>query len=305
MVAPLFEPGRADHDSSIGVRAGHWTNREARTGCTVVVLDRPAPTIADVRGGAPGTRETDLLAPGRLVRSADAILLTGGSAFGLAAADGVMRFLADQNRGVKTAAGPVPIVPTAVIFDLAVGSPLAPGPEDGQAACETLMPVPDLPRGLVGAGTGATTNKLFRNPQRGGLGLSTVAWSAGEVTAIVVVNAAGAAIDAETGDPVLAGTHGDRVQLLAGSESTGHREATTLAVLLVAAPVDETALIRCAVAAHDGFARAIRPCHTIFDGDVVFAVGLTPGTPTPRQTLDLSVASELAIERAIYDAVTA
>jgi L-aminopeptidase/D-esterase-like protein len=125
---------RADTTGSIAVKVGHWSDDDALTGCTVVLFDRSAPAIVDVRGGAPGTRETSLLGPGDLVQSLDAILLTGGSAFGLAAADGVMRFLREQGRGVQTAGGPVPIVPAAVVFDLSVGKPRTPSAENGYAA---------------------------------------------------------------------------------------------------------------------------------------------------------------------------
>jgi L-aminopeptidase/D-esterase-like protein len=290
----LYEP------NPIQVAAGHWTDREALTGCTVLLFDRPAPAVVDVRGGAPGTRETDLLAPGRLVRSVDAILLSGGSAFGLAAADGVVRYLWEQERGVATPAGPVPIVSAAVIFDLAIGLPTAPNADAGYRACLAAQPVDAIERGRVGAGIGATTGKLLGgSPSRGGLGVSTVGWSAGSVCALVVVNAAGDIVDPASGAP------DRRERLLFGASDPGERQATTLGVVLVNAPVDETALTRCAVAAHDAFARIIRPCHTIFDGDLVFAVGLVSGAPSPTEVVSVTTATELATERAVRDAVTA
>src|SRR5437870_5476304 len=176
----VFERSGPDEPTAIRASAGHWTDHNALTGCTVVLFDRLAPAVVDVRGGAPGTRETDLLAPGRLVRSVDAILLAGGSAFGLAAADGVMRYLREQDRGVSTPAGPVPIVPAAVIFDLAVGLPIAPNADAGYQACLSARPIGDLPRGRIGAGVGATTGKLLGgSAQRGGLGVSTVRWEGG------------------------------------------------------------------------------------------------------------------------------
>jgi L-aminopeptidase/D-esterase-like protein len=239
------------------------------------------------------------------VRRVDAILLSGGSAFGLSAADGVVRHLREQGRGVVTPAGPVPIVPAAVIYDLGEGQPHAPGADDGYRACEAAGPVTEAARGRVGVGTGATTAKLSADaPRRGGLGVAHVTASHGPVTALVVVNAAGTIVDAETGRPLLGGTDDGRAHLATGAPDAGDRQATTLGVVLVDAPVDETALIRCAVAAHDAFARAIRPCHTIFDGDVVFAVGLRSGTPTASQILEVTTATELAMERAIVDAVT-
>ncbi|MEA2595690.1 MAG: hypothetical protein QOF01_2159 [Thermomicrobiales bacterium] len=302
----MFRRSGLSGDSPIDVVAGHWTDRDALTGCTVVLFDRPAPAVVDVRGGAPGSRETDLLAPGRLVRSVDAILLTGGSAFGLAAADGVMRFLQEQGRGVATPAGPVPIVPAAVIYDLAVGKPIAPDAGSGYSACLAAGPIGNLERGQVGAGTGASTGKLFGGrASRGGFGAATIAWADSSVTALVAVNSAGAVFDANSNRDALGGEADGREQLLVGAPDVGERQATTLGIVLVSAPVDETALTRCAVAAHDAFARSIRPCHTIFDGDLVFAVGLVRGAPSPVEVVGVTTATELAMERAIVDAVTA
>jgi L-aminopeptidase/D-esterase-like protein len=303
---PVFKRTGLNEPAPIQAKVGHWTNGEAQTGCTVILFDRPAPAVVDVRGGAPGTRETDLLAPGRLVRSVDAILLTGGSAFGLAAADGVMRYLQEQGRGVATPAGPVPIVPTAVIYDLAVGRATAPDAESGRRACLAAVPIADLRRGKVGAGTGATTGKIYRTAiRRGGFGMATVTLAIGTVTALVVVNAVGAVVGAETGIDVLSGDADRRSELLDGLIEVGIHEATTLGVVLVNAPVDESALVRCAVSAHDAFARCIRPCHTIFDGDLVFAVGLAGGAPPPSDVLRVTTATELALEQAVIDAVVA
>jgi L-aminopeptidase/D-esterase-like protein len=304
-----FEPQRDGATTQpIGVAVGHWADAGALTGCTVVVFDRPASAVVDVRGGAPGTRETDLLAPGRLVRHVDAIMLTGGSAFGLAAADGVMRHLAELGRGVATPAGPVPIVPAAVIFDLAVGRPVAPDARAANLACAARVPVASVERGQVGVGTGATTDKLLSGTRaRGGFGAAHQDCSGGSVRALVVVNAAGTVVDPGTGRPILDGTSDERLRLLENASTAptmGAREATTIGVLLVSAPADESALIRAAVAGHDAIARAIRPSHTIFDGDIVFACGLVPGAPTPADILATSIAAELAMERAIVDAVT-
>lgn len=288
-------------DTPVGVSAGHWTNAADRTGCTVVLFDRPAPAVLDVRGGAPGTRETALLGPGDLVQSVDAILLTGGSAFGLGAADGVMRFLADRGRGVSTAAMTVPIVPAAVLFDLAVGNPTWPTAEHGYAAAESAVPLPDLPRGPVGAGSGATTAKMFgaAEASAGGIGVGRCDIpGGGAVAAIVAVNAAGAVVtDTAAADP--------RLALLGRATSPSERTSTTLAVVVVDAPTDERTLRRAAISAHDGMARRIFPCHTLFDGDVVFAVGLRRGTVAPVAVLATSVAAELAVERAIVDAIDA
>ena len=288
-------------ESPITVLAGHWTDPKARTGCTVILFDGPASAVADVRGGAPGTRETDLLAPGQLVSSIDAILLTGGSAFGLNAAGGVMAFLRDHQRGVTTSAGPVPIVPAAVIFDLSIGEPSWPTPENAIAACRDAVPLRELERGQVGAGTGATIRKMFPgvNPVHGGVGMGHVDLDAdSSVTAIAVVNAAGDVL-LDSNAPDL------RLGLLQGAPGISAREATTLLAVILDAPVDQRVLHRAATAAHCAIARKIRPSHTIFDGDTVFAVGLRIGAIEPADVLRYSVAVELAVERAIIDAVTA
>lgn len=291
-----------------GATVGHWSDAAARTGCSVVLFDRPALAAADVRGGAPGTRESGLLGPGRLVQRVDAIVLTGGSAFGLAAADGVVRWLAAQGRGFPTPGGPVPVVPAAVIYDLGVGQPVAPDAAAGAAACAAAGPLAEMGRGRVGVGTGATTGKAAAGPAaRGGIGLGHVAWGGGAVTAVVVVNAFGEVVDPTTGrrilDPEGVATDPRRALLANADLRPALGEATSLAVVVVDGPADQSVLARCAVAAHDGFAHAIRPCHTIFDGDLVFAVAWEEGARSPVETLHLAVATELAVEQAIADAV--
>ena len=295
------------------VHVGHWTDRTARTGCTAIIFDRPCLAAVDVRGGAPATRETDLLAPGRLVQRVDAILLTGGSAFGLAAADGVVTELAALGRGFATSVRPVPIVPAAALFDLAVGQPYAPDSAAGQAAVRSAVPLDELERGLVGAGTGATTSKLpaFGGVQPGGIGLGTVQWAGGSISAIVAVNAVGEVRDTDRMIP----EHQDSPQsprdarwaLLAdqsGNNNTQLHSATTLGVVIVDGPCRHDDLLRCAVSAHDGLARSVAPIHTPFDGDLIFVVTLNEGDATPSDVLKLSVATELAIEAAVRDAVS-
>ncbi|MGH2533661.1 MAG: P1 family peptidase [Thermomicrobiales bacterium] len=291
-------------NEGIHVSVGHDTDTTALTGCTVILFDRPAVAAVDVRGGAPGTRETDLLAPGRLVRRADAILLTGGSAFGLAAADGVMRFLAEGGRGVPTRAGRVPIVPSAVVYDLAVGSPNSPDAASGRRACENAVSLSRTARGQVGAGAGATTGKISgAEPfKRGGLGIGTWTWSDGLVTAVAVVNAFGEVKDNRCN----ATERVDALQsVFAASNSVEYgRESTTLAVVLVDAPVDHSTLVLCTVAAHDAMARTIVPCHSIFDGDVAFAVAIQDAASVaPAEALRIGTAAGIAVERAILDAV--
>lgn len=294
-------------DPISGVKVGSWTNRDALTGCTVVLFDRALRTTVDVRGGAPGTRETDLLHPGRLVQRADAILLTGGSAFGLDAASGVTAFLANQGRGYPTPAGPVPIVPAAVLYDLSTGLPETPGAAEGKAACENARPVTGMERGQVGAGTGATTQKLWEagRIRRGGLGFARVDVAGGSISAVVAVNSAGAIVDSRTGLSAYDGEIPTRMEALSRPGQIAGREATTLAVLLVDLPCTQDGLLRIAVAAHDGMARAIIPCHTLIDGDVVFVTALGEDLGDDRLTLPASIAAELAMEQAILDAVTA
>lgn len=305
--AAMFQPD--SHIERNRFSAGHWTNREARTGCTVVVFDRAAPAIVDVRGGAPGTRETDLLGPGMLVQSVDAIVLSGGSAFGLAAADGVMQELRAAGRGVATPAGPVPIVPAAVIFDLAAGQAVWPTAADGATAYRNRTAVYDMPRGLVGVGAGATSGKLFstEKPERGGLGYGFCELTPGRgIHALVAVNPSGTVVDPESGRRVLnPSSNVNRAVLLERMAALHDRAATTLAIVIVDAPSDRRSLERCAAAAHDGLARAIWPCHTLFDGDIAFVASLEAGTPNGMATVQLGLATELAIERAILDAVTA
>ncbi|MCO5221329.1 MAG: P1 family peptidase [Thermomicrobiales bacterium] len=277
---------------------GHWTDRDAMTGCTAIVFDRLVPAAFDARGGAPGTRETDLLRPSASVRSVDAILLSGGSAPGLSAADGVIRYLQEQGRGYPTMAGPVPIVPAAIIFDLATGAPRSPGPEEGYAACRVVAAPETVERGQVGAGTGARTGALdVGNPAaRGGFGAASVRCAAGTVHAYVVVNAAGEVVTPETSGDL-------RIPLLDFQPAGEGRESTTLGVVIADAEVDHRTLERMAIAAHDGMARMIRPCHTALDGDAIFTAGLGSGTCDTMRTLALSIAAEVAVERAILDAV--
>lgn len=287
-----------------GVRVGHATDHDARTGCTVVLFDRPTLTAVEVRGAAPGTRELDLLAPGRMVQRADAILLTGGSAFGLSAADGVVRALADDGRGFPTPAGPVPIVPTAVIFDLAVGTAQAPDAAFGRAAVADAGPVAETPEGAVGAGCGATTGSIMGagTIRRGGLGIAQRPLGADTVTAIAVVNAFGVIRTAndESPDPRVAFLEAGRH---AHVKDPAPGTATTLVIVVATVACNHDALLRCCVAAHDGMARVIVPSHTLVDGDVAFAGTVSEGTITPGDLMKLTIATELAVESAIMRAV--
>jgi L-aminopeptidase/D-esterase-like protein len=278
-----------------GVSVGHWTDLTARTGCTVIAFDRHALTAAEVRGAAPGTRELDALAPGRLEQHVDAIVLTGGSAFGLRAADGVAQELASQGRGYPTSAGPVPIVPAAVIYDLSIGEPVAPTAKHGRDALRSARPLGAVDQGVVGAGTGATWDKFIGQPRKGGLGIAQVELGDHLVTAFVVLNAMG----------VVRG-HGDDIRrsLLADDVwKGGQREATTLISVVTTLPCDHGTLIRVCIAAHDALARIVIPAHTMLDGDVAFASTTTDGPRDTRSSMQLCLAAELAVEEAVLNAV--
>jgi L-aminopeptidase/D-esterase-like protein len=260
-----------------GVRVGHWTDVEAQTGCTVVLLPlEGAPCGVDVRGAAPGTRETDLLRPGCTVDRVHALLLTGGSAFGLAAADGVMRWLAERDIGIAVGPARVPIVPAAVIFDLGRGSATAyPGPEDGYAACEDAARGEAAASGRFGAGTGATVAKLFGASWPGGVGTASVRLPGGvTVGALAVVNAVGDVVGHD-GRALSGQSQGwERLLREGPPEPLVAGSSTTLGVVATDARLDKTACNRLATVAHDALAIAIRPVHTPFDGDSVFAVSV-------------------------------
>jgi L-aminopeptidase/D-esterase-like protein len=252
-----------------GVAVGHWTDPAALTGCTVVVLPEPNQAAIDVRGAAPATRETDLLRPGMLVEQVQAILLTGGSAFGLAAADGVVAGLERAGRGFPTPAGPVPIVPAAAIFDLGVGdAAVRPGPEEGRQALASASREP-VPQGRVGAGTGASLGG-WRGADRvrpGGLASFATNVDGATVAALAVVNAAGDAFTLE-GEAL---TGGSPVTTGPGTVP-GFGKGTTLVVIATDAALTRAQLGPVMVRAHDGLAACLRPVHTRYDGDVVFAV---------------------------------
>lgn len=286
-------------------RIGHTTHAAERTGCTAIVFDQLAPTVVDQRGGAPGTRETDLLGAGKLLGRADALLLTGGSAFGLAAADGVMRWLAEQGRGFPTAAGPVPIVPAAVIFDLAIGAAVAPDADDGYAAAAAAAP-PPWSSGPLGAGAGATVAKLGGAATAGGLGTADVTGRVGTVWAVVALNAVGDVRDPEHG-AWLARSASDATgrELAAGHVAAADAGAnTTIGAVLLSAPADRDTLTRCCVSAHDALARCVVPAHTLFDGDTLFAAAPATAETAPADTLAWQALCEIAVERAIVGLFT-
>ncbi len=267
-----------------GITVGHFTNREAATGCTVVLCPEGAVAGVDVRGSAPGTRETDLMRPGNLVQQVHGVLLTGGSAYGLDAASGVMRYLEERDFGFKIGAGVVPIVPAAVIFDLGMVTHLVrPGADDGYAACVNATVGPPQ-EGSVGAGTGATVGKVLGRERATKGGLGTASIDLGDVTvgALAVVNAIGDVVDPDTGRVVAGPRDEDNrgflrtTDILANPKSKIEQQAaptnTTLAVVATNASLNKEQANKLAQMGHDGMALAVRPCHTMSDGDVVFCV---------------------------------
>jgi L-aminopeptidase/D-esterase-like protein len=270
-----------------GVLVGHATDDEGLTGCTAILFQVPAVAGVDVRGSSPGTRETDLLSPTGRVGETHGILLTGGSAFGLAAADGVVSFLQERGVGYDVRVARVPLVPAAVLFDLAVGDPKArPDAAMGYEAAATAASGEFL-QGSVGAGTGATVGKVL-GPERamkGGVGSASVSLSGGlVVAALAAVNAFGDVRDPAAGEilagPRLAdGTLADSVEHLEeAARFMRWGENTTLAVVATNARLTKPQVTKVAQMAHDGLARAISPVHTSIDGDLIFAASV--GGPT-------------------------
>ena len=295
-----------------GVLIGHWTDREAWTGCTVILLPEGSVASCEVRGGAPGTRETDGLSPAAAGAGADAILLTGGSSFGLGAADGVVRWLAERGRGHPMPAGPVPVVAAAVVYDLRLGSSTDwPTADGGYAACDAATATPE--RGSAGAGTGCTVGKLLRDGwTKGGFGIASLELGdGGLVAAVAVVNAVGEVL-ADNGT-VLAGIWRDggyvrssEVLREQGLQRRSGREATTLVCVLTDARLTKTEAWLCARAANAGMARAVTPVWTPFDGDAVFfaATNTVDSDPAVVAALAADVTAE-AIRDAVREATGA
>ncbi|HEY6698033.1 MAG TPA: P1 family peptidase [Acidimicrobiales bacterium] len=252
-----------------GLRVGHWTDAAARTGCTVTLFPDGTVASGDVRGGAPATRDFELLDPRRTVSRIDAVVLTGGSAFGLAAADGVMRFCEEHGRGFATPAGPVPIVVALALFDLAVGdAAVRPGADQGYAACEAAADGP-VELGAVGAGTGATVAKLDPAGDRRPGGLVSAGAQVGDlqVAALVAVNAVGVpGADDRTALEIAAASD------VAAARVTGTGFGnTTIGVVATNARLDKVGCNLVAQGGHDGLARALFPAHTRADGDAFVA----------------------------------
>ena len=326
--------GRAITDVP-GIAVGHATDAQHMTGCTVVLCEAGAVAGVSVLGGAPGTRETDLLRPETLVDRVHAVLLTGGSTFGLAAADGVVRFLEARGIGFATAAGPVPIVPAAVLFDLTFGSAaVRPDAAMGEAACRAARRGP-VEEGNAGAGTGATVGKLLgaASHMKSGIGTWSVRLAGGAtVGALVAVNAFGDVVDPETGgilagarDPKTGAFLGTAARLMAGGSAVqggtpppaagkADREGgidaprrpfehTSIGIVATDALLTKAEATRLAIVAHTGLARVVRPSHMSVDGDTFFVLS-TGTTPSGAGSLGAArgfrdVGARLQLEAAV------
>ena len=298
-----------------GLKVGHHTDTRRPTGCTVVLCEAGVTCGVDVRGAAPGTRETDLLMPGNLVDKVHALLLAGGSAFGLDAASGVMRWLDEHGHGFAIGPARVPIVPAAVLFDLWLGDArVRPDAQAGFAACEAASTQAPA-QGNVGAGAGATVGKMFgiAHAMKGGIGTASLAVDGVRIAALVAVNAAGDVIDPSTARVVAGSRQPDGrtprriTQALARGVMPPSIVAganTTIGIVATDAVLDKSQCARLATMSHDGLARCIDPVHTPTDGDTMFALA----TGAVARALPLSVLGALAAEvtqRAVLNGVRA
>lgn len=292
-----------------GVRIGHWTGK--RTGCTVVLApSQGAVAGIDVRGGAPATYNVELLRPVNLVDRVNALVLSGGSAFGLETCAGVVRSLRDQGAGFQYGGALVPIVCGAGIFDLGVAEGPPPDAPGGYAACEAASADDDR-RGLIGAGAGATAGKALgrAGAMPGGLGMASLRAGDHVVAALAVVNAFGDVVDREgqivAGARRPDGSFAGALQLLAADGRLRHAAPanTTLAIVATTAALTRESAVKVAQMAHDGMARAIRPAHTMVDGDVVFSLSVPSGDSPPVDVSAIGAFAAEALLDAILDAV--
>jgi len=294
-----------------GIEVGHAQNKKALTGCTVILCRKGAVAGVDVRGGAPGTRETDLLDPGKMVQKVHAILLAGGSAYGLDAASGVMRYLEENQVGFKTREALVPIVPSAILYDLDLGDPkIRPDAKMGYQACLNASSK-EISEGVVGAGMGASIGKMlgYKQAMKSGIGSASIQLGRGIVVgAIAAVNPVGDVYDPATGEFV-AGIRTAKKTLewmkLASRLSMIIRN-TVIGAVAVNANFSKAEMTRVAQMAHDGMARAIRPAHTQFDGDTIFALA-TGGKRADLSTVGAFAAEAfaMAVVRAVRASVSA
>ena len=289
-----------------GIEVGHFTDPRRPTGCTVILAREGAVGGVDVRGAAPGSRETDLLAPGNLVQHVHAVLLAGGSAWGLAAADGAVRWMEEQGIGLDVRYGTLPIVPAAVLFDLPLGdSRIRPDAAAGHAACAAASTTAPA-EGNVGAGSGALVGKLFgvHRAMKGGIGTASVTVNGVTVGALVACNALGDVVDPATAQVVAGARTEDGSALLDTRRALLRGDLprpllagtnTTLGVVATDAVLTKVQANRLASVAHDGLARAINPVHTMSDGDTIFALA-TGRVPLEGDAPGMTVLGALAAE---------
>lgn len=281
---------------TLGTKVGHITKKSSMTGCTVLLFDRRAVCSVHVSGAAPGTRETDLLDPTCMVDRIDGLMLAGGSAFGLAAADGVMKYLSEQGRGMPVKSDRIPIVPTAVIYDRGVGKPDAPGAKDGYKACENAV-YSVATQGRIGAGCGATVGKFSDKltPDRGGFSIVCEKLPGGIiVAAFMVVNALGNVIDPASGQ-IIAGARDKKGNIktsYAAKIESAPGTSTTIGAIVTNATLTKSQAKRVAMTAHDGLAKSLNPSHTLYDGDAIF-VASTGGKKVDLSKLGI-IAAELS-----------
>lgn len=297
-----------------GIEVGHAQDAEAGTGCTVVLCREGATAGVDVRGGAPATRETDLLRPENTVQTVNAVLLSGGSAFGLDAASGVMAYLEEAGCGFDTGVARVPIVCAASIFDLAVGNPqVRPDKNMGFMACKAAVAEGLVEEGCVGGGTGASVGKLLGPARAMKSGVGTQGWRIGElqVAAISVVNAVGTVVDG--GGKTLAGVvsvdgkqalqPAEAIQELMAGQVNPFAANTTISCIVTNTKLTKAQATKIASSAHDAYARSIRPVHTSNDGDTIFVLA-TGKVPAEQDVVGVlgTDALEVAIRRAVLKA---
>ena len=292
-----------------GLSVGHWTEPAALTGCTAIICENGAVCGVDVRGSAPGTRETDLLRGYNSVTGINAVMLCGGSAFGLDAASGAMRYLEERGLGVDVGTGVVPIVPAAVIFDLGVGdSSIRPTKDDGYAACLDAK-AGVYSTGSVGVGTGATVSKAFgpKFAMSSGIGSSCIDIGGGvKIGALVAVNALGDVYNPETGCIVAGARDGDGflncMSMTSKSAAPAGFTNTTIGVIATNASLTREEANKIASMGHDGLAMTIKPVHTHLDGDTLFA--LSTGEVQNVSMLSIMIGAVKAVSLAVLDAVS-
>jgi len=294
-----------------GLRVGHWTDRRAATGCTVVLCEKGATGGVDIRGGAPGTREAALLRPEALVQQVHAVFLTGGSAFGLDVGSGIMRYLEERRVGFPYGGAVVPIVTGAVLFDLNIGrSDVRPDADAGYRACQAAKSG-RVAQGSIGAGTGATVAKTLtvKRALKGGIGTASEKLGQVIVAALVAVNAFGDIVDPATGALIAGprdkpGRFRDSMDLVreVGAAATLPLTNTTIGVVATNAALTKTQATAVAQMAHDGIARTVRPAHTPADGDALFVLA-TGDLPEPVNPGIVGAFAARAVERAVLAAV--